>query len=82
MPDNPIDIHCPSCQQVIIPAERMILLWNFKKDERHADDLVIPKVGNIVLLNADFVCPTCGRIIYFRLSEQKLNRIIRSIKHV
>ena len=82
MPEpKPIDVHCKHCQQVIVPADRMFLLWNYKRDQRHADDLLVPHVQTLVILNADFICPNCGGMVYFRTSEQVLSRILRSISH-
>lgn len=81
MPD-PIDIHCPGCQQVIVPHDRMVPLSNYQQGQRNAGILSVARVTNtVVLLNADLICPNCGHVVYFRLSEQKLNLILASVRH-
>jgi predicted RNA-binding Zn-ribbon protein involved in translation (DUF1610 family) len=70
---NHFDVHCGNCLQVIVPCDKMRTL---------ADGLVVPHVDNIVLFNADFICPTCGSMVYFRLNEQRLKRLFSSIPRV
>lgn len=79
---DPIDVHCPHCNQIIVPADRMKSLLNWHNNQHDAISLMVPHVaGTVVLTNADFICTNCGRMVYFRLNEQKLARILRSIKH-
>lgn len=83
MPSTPIDISCPRCHQCIVPHDHMVPLSGYQQGERNATLLSVAKVtGTVVLLNADLICPNCGSVVYFRMSEQKLNLILRNIKHV
>jgi predicted RNA-binding Zn-ribbon protein involved in translation (DUF1610 family) len=80
--DNPTtqDVHCANCGQVIVPADRMKSLVQWQGGAH--DDLLVPHVHPLVIVNADLICPNCGHMVYFRLNEQKLNRLIRNISHV
>lgn len=81
MPD-PIDIHCPHCNQVLVPHDHMMPLSHYQQGQRNANLLSVARVTNtVVLLNADLICSNCGKIVYFRMSEQKLNLLIANIKH-
>lgn len=79
MPE-PIDIHCPHCHQVIVPPICMQPLSNYQQGQHNADILSVACVTNtVVLVNADLICPNCGRLVYFRLNEQRLNLVLRNI---
>lgn len=73
-----IDIHCTKCNQVIVPSERMKSLVNWQQQHRSVE-LMVVHFQSMVIMNADFICPTCGAIVYFRLSEQKLNLLLSQI---
>lgn len=75
-----INIHCPNCNQVIVEQQFMRPLSNWQNTPRAGDLMVIHK-GPLVILNADFLCPTCGRGVFFRLNEQKLNLLIMRNSH-
>lgn len=78
-----IEISCPHCHQVIVSQDRMMPLSHYQQGQRNADKLSVARVtSTVVLINADLICPNCGRIVYFRLSEQKLNILLGNIKHV
>ena len=82
MPSD-IDVNCPHCHQVIVPHDHMMPLSHYQQGQRNADKLSVARVTNtVVLLNADLICPNCGHMVYFRISEQKLNIILGNIKHV
>ena len=76
-----LDVHCPHCKQVIVPADKMRLLWNFNQEIRNADDMLVPDMGPAVILSAKFMCKNCGKFVWFDLGEQKLDRVLRSIVH-
>lgn len=78
MPDKPFDIHCKNCKQVIVPADKMRDLAGWK--DGSFDGLLVPFVTPMVIISADFLCPNCGRMVYFRLNEQKLDRLLKRIK--
>jgi len=73
-----IDVHCTHCQQVIIPANQVRPLSQFENGRKtpSANELYVICIQSAVLLNADFICPNCSRMIYWRLNEQKLNMVL------
>ena len=77
---SPIDVHCPHCNQIIVEANYMRRLSNWQKVPRERDVFVIHR-GVMVIANADFICPNCGRGVYFRVNEQKLNRLLENMSH-
>lgn len=76
-----MDVHCVNCKQVIVPPERMKPLSQLVPTAtmKHAEDLYVIKAETMVILNCDFVCPNCGRSVYFRLNEQKLNLLLDAV---
>ena len=81
MPE-PIDIHCLHCNQVIVPHDRMKSLLNWNNQQRHAAQLMVTHIaGTVVLVEAKMICTNCGRMVYFSLSEQKLNILLESVRH-
>ena len=78
MPE-PLDVHCPNCKQVIVPADRMMLLLNVRPQERKAETLSVPHVQTMIIINADFICPNCRRTVYFRLNEQRLSQLLERV---
>lgn len=79
MPESnptPRDLHCTECKRVLVPAAQMLPLAQFQKDLAVADQVYVAKVNGLPLLNADFICPDCGKVTYFRMNEQKLNLLL------
>lgn len=77
MEEKPFDVHCKNCNQVIVPANRMMSLFNWQSGAY--DGLMVPHVHPLIILNADLICPNCGRMVYFRINEQKLDLLLRKI---
>lgn len=73
------DIHCPHCQQVFIPADRMKPLSNWKTNEPKSKELLVADIGTSVLTSGDFLCKNCGSMGYFRLNEQRLRIVLIQI---
>lgn len=83
MPDpKVIDVHCPHCNQIIIPSDRMKPLLNWQPAQRHGDKLMVPDIGPAVIVFVKFLCKNCGRFVYFDLGEQKLNILLGEVRHV
>jgi transposase-like protein len=78
MPSNPIiDVYCPYCQQMIVPADRMVDLSRWIKDE--TKEIYAVDTGPAILLNAKFLCKNCGRMVWFDLNEQRLKKLLNEM---
>jgi predicted RNA-binding Zn-ribbon protein involved in translation (DUF1610 family) len=78
MNQNP-DVHCQYCQQVIVPHDMMRPLMNWR-EQAESSGLNVIHTGTMIMTNADFICPTCGRMVYFRLSEQRINLLLEKLQ--
>ena len=74
------EVMCPSCKQVFFSASQMTTLEKYLTDQPKGDMMYGVNLAAGVILDMRILCKHCGRTVYWKLDEQRLNLLLRHIK--